>query len=106
MLVTGCALLVISQFIRQLTRQGKRLSAQATAANGELTQRTVLIIAHRISTIEHADKVIVLDFGRVVETGTVTQLLAAEGLFSRFYALQLRNRHSGEESRAEAVPAQ
>src|ERR1700761_2999570 len=38
MLVTGCALLVISQLIRQLTRQGKRLSAQATTANGELTQ--------------------------------------------------------------------
>jgi ATP-binding cassette, subfamily B, bacterial MsbA len=68
--------------------------------------RTVLIIAHRISTIEHADKVIVLDSGRVVESGTVTQLLAAEGLFSRFYALQLRNRHSGQERRVDSVPAQ
>jgi subfamily B ATP-binding cassette protein MsbA len=68
--------------------------------------RTVLIIAHRISTIEHADKVIVLDLGRVVESGTVTQLLTAEGMFSRFYALQLRNRHSGKELRVDAVPAQ
>jgi len=67
--------------------------------------RTVLIIAHRISTIEHADQVIVLDAGRVVESGTVTQLLAAEGLFSRFYALQLRNKHSGQELRVGAVPA-
>jgi|SRR5271157_1692897 len=67
--------------------------------------RTVLIVAHRISTIEHADKVIVLDFGRVIESGTVTQLLAAGGLFSRFYALQLRNKHSGEELGADAVPA-
>jgi ATP-binding cassette, subfamily B, bacterial MsbA len=68
--------------------------------------RTVLIIAHRISTIEHADKVIVLDSGRIVESGTVRQLLAAEGLFSRFYALQLRNRHSGRELRVDSVPSQ
>ena len=68
--------------------------------------RTVLIVAHRISTIEHADKIIVLDFGRVVENGTVKQLLAAGGLFSRFYALQLRNKHSGEGLPAHAAPAQ
>jgi ATP-binding cassette, subfamily B, bacterial MsbA len=67
--------------------------------------RTVLIVAHRISTIEHADKIIVLELGRVVESGTVTQLLAAGGLFSRFYALQLRNKHSVEELRSHAVPA-
>jgi subfamily B ATP-binding cassette protein MsbA len=57
--------------------------------------RTVVIIAHRISTVEHADKVIVLDSGRVVESGSVTQLLAKGGLFSRFYALQLRKTKVG-----------
>jgi ATP-binding cassette, subfamily B, bacterial MsbA len=61
--------------------------------------RTVVIIAHRISTIEHADKVIVLDAGKVVESGSVTQLLSKGGLFSRFYALQLRKRRTGEELR-------
>jgi ATP-binding cassette, subfamily B, bacterial MsbA len=64
--------------------------------------RTVLIIAHRISTIEHADNIIVLDQGRIVERGTVRQLLTGDGLFSRFYALQLRHGHSGEELRAHA----
>jgi subfamily B ATP-binding cassette protein MsbA len=68
--------------------------------------RTVLIIAHRISTIEHADKVIVLDAGRVIESGSVRQLLARDGLFSRFYALQIRKKHSGEELRAHALPGQ
>jgi ATP-binding cassette, subfamily B, bacterial MsbA len=68
--------------------------------------RTVLIIAHRISTIEHADKVIVLDSGRIVESGSVMELLARDGLFSRFYALQLRKRHSGEESRAHLLQIQ
>jgi subfamily B ATP-binding cassette protein MsbA len=57
--------------------------------------RTVVIIAHRISTIEHADKVIVLDSGKVVECGSVTQLLSKGGLFSRFYALQLRKTKVG-----------
>ena len=65
--------------------------------------RTVLIVAHRISTIEHADKIVVLDSGRVIESGTVTQLLAAGGLFSRFYALQLRNKHSGEKLPVERM---
>jgi ABC-type multidrug transport system fused ATPase/permease subunit len=59
-------------------------------------RRTVLIIAHRISTVEHADKVIVLDSGRVVECGAVSELLRKDGLFSRFYALQFR-KSSGEE---------
>jgi subfamily B ATP-binding cassette protein MsbA len=57
--------------------------------------RTILIIAHRISTIEHADKVIVFDAGRMVESGSVSQLLSKSGLFSRFYALQLRKTKVG-----------
>jgi ATP-binding cassette, subfamily B, bacterial MsbA len=65
--------------------------------------RTVLIVAHRISTIEHADKIIVLDSGRIVENGTTSQLLAAGGLFSRFYALQLRDKKSGKELHAQLV---
>jgi subfamily B ATP-binding cassette protein MsbA len=61
--------------------------------------RTVLVIAHRISTVEHADKIIVLDSGRIVESGTVPQLLAADGLFSRF-------KHSGQELCFHALSAQ
>jgi len=68
--------------------------------------RTVLIIAHRISTVEYADQVIVLDAGRVVESGPVTHLIAAGGLFAHFHALQLQNKHLTEESRAHGLPAQ
>jgi ATP-binding cassette, subfamily B, bacterial MsbA len=57
--------------------------------------RTVLIIAHRISTIEHADKVIVLEAGKAVESGSVTELLSKGGLFSRFYALHLQKTKVG-----------
>ena len=55
--------------------------------------RTVVMIAHRISTIERADKIIVLDGGKIVETGAIEQLLQHSGLFARLYALQ-RSAHA------------
>ena len=48
--------------------------------------RTVLMIAHRLSTVVGADRIIVLDAGRVVEQGTHTELLKAGGLYARMWA--------------------
>ncbi|MGA0608966.1 lipid A export permease/ATP-binding protein MsbA [Caldimonas sp. KR1-144] len=50
--------------------------------------RTSIVIAHRLSTIEAADRVVVLDEGRVIEEGTHAELIARGGLFSRLHALQ------------------
>jgi subfamily B ATP-binding cassette protein MsbA len=50
--------------------------------------RTTLIVAHRLSTIEHADRVVVLDQGRVVESGTHADLLTRGGLYARLQAMQ------------------
>ncbi len=50
--------------------------------------RTVLVIAHRLATVQRADRICVLDQGRLVATGTHTQLIAAGGLYARLAALQ------------------
>ncbi|MGN0034113.1 MAG: ATP-binding cassette domain-containing protein [Coriobacteriales bacterium] len=48
--------------------------------------RTVIMIAHRLSTVVGADKIVVLDSGSVVEEGTHDQLVSADGLYSRMWA--------------------
>jgi ATP-binding cassette, subfamily B, bacterial MsbA len=65
--------------------------------------RTVIIIAHRISTIENADQVIVLDAGRVLEYGKVQDLITAGGYFSKLYALQFKKRHGPAEVRNSVI---
>ena len=50
--------------------------------------RTIFIIAHRLSTIRHAGRIVVLDAGKVVETGTHQELLAKGIIYPRFHEIQ------------------
>ena len=52
--------------------------------------RTTLIVAHRLSTIEHADRVVVIEGGRVAEQGPHAALIAQGGLYARLHAMQFK----------------
>jgi ATP-binding cassette subfamily B protein/subfamily B ATP-binding cassette protein MsbA len=56
--------------------------------------RTTILIAHRLSTVRHADRILVLHRGELVEAGTDRELLAAGGLFSRLWGLAYQGGHS------------
>jgi subfamily B ATP-binding cassette protein MsbA len=49
--------------------------------------RTTLIVAHRISTVEHADRIVVMSAGHIVEQGSHAQLVQQSGLYSRLHQL-------------------
>ena len=55
-----------------------------------MANRTTLVIAHRLSTIEKADVIMVMEHGRIVERGSHTELLAADGHYARLHAMQFR----------------
>jgi len=56
-----------------------------------MQDRTTFVIAHRLSTVQHADRILVLEDGRIVETGTHSELIEHDGLYSHLYALQFRD---------------
>ena len=56
-----------------------------------MENRTTVVIAHRLSTIRNADRICVMEEGRIVEEGTHEELLLLEGRYSQLHALQFRN---------------
>jgi ATP-binding cassette subfamily B protein len=65
--------------------------------------RTTLVIAHRLATVMRADRIVVLDGGKVVDQGTHAELAARGGLYARLAALQFG---TGEKPQAPVVPAE
>jgi ATP-binding cassette, subfamily B, bacterial MsbA len=69
-----------------------------------LVGRTTLIIAHRLSTVRRADRLIVMDRGRVVEDGTHGELLELSGLYARLYQRQFRDEDTVEQDAQPSIP--
>jgi ATP-binding cassette subfamily B protein len=53
-----------------------------------MTNRTTLVIAHRLATVQRADRIVVMDQGRIVETGSHAQLVRRDGLYAHLARLQ------------------
>ncbi|MEM9057228.1 MAG: ATP-binding cassette domain-containing protein, partial [Pseudomonadota bacterium] len=76
-----------------------------TALDGLMRNRTTLVIAHRLSTVESADRIVVLHQGRIVESGTHSELLAMRGSYAALYEMQFNERASGSAEDADGSVA-
>ncbi|GGA74433.1 lipid A export ATP-binding/permease protein MsbA [Arenimonas soli] len=86
-------ILILDEATAALDTESERLVQDAL--NRLIPDRTTLVIAHRLSTVEHADQVLVLDGGRLVEQGTHASLLEKGGLYAHLHRMQFREPEAG-----------
>jgi subfamily B ATP-binding cassette protein MsbA len=86
-------ILILDEATAALDTESERLVQDAL--NRLIPEHTTLVIAHRLSTVEHADQVLVLDAGKLVEQGTHAELLARGGLYAHLHRMQFREPEAG-----------
>jgi subfamily B ATP-binding cassette protein MsbA len=85
-LLKNSPVLILDEATSSLDTKSERRIQEALSTL--MKDRTTLVIAHRLSTVESADQIIVLDQGRVVESGTHKELLAAAGVYAGLHEMQ------------------
>jgi len=85
-LVRGAPILLLDEATSALDAENERLVQQALA--DAMQGRTTLVIAHRLATVLAADRIVVMEAGKVVETGTHAELIGRGGLYARLAELQ------------------
>jgi subfamily B ATP-binding cassette protein MsbA len=82
-------ILILDEATSALDAESER--AVQDALQKLMHKRTSIVIAHRLSTVHHADRIVVMDAGRIVESGTHSQLIKSNGHYARLYELGLHD---------------
>jgi ATP-binding cassette, subfamily B, bacterial MsbA len=102
-LIKDAPIILLDEATASLDSESER---QVQDAMGHLCQgRTTLVIAHRLATITHADRILVVEDGLIVESGRHEELLRKGGRYASFYRLQLRDQAPTHEPIAAAAQA-
>ncbi len=105
-LLSDPPILILDEATSALDVESERLVQEAI--DRLLHGRTVFVIAHRLATIQHADRILVFDGGRLLEEGSHDQLLVHGGVYARLHAMQFDRRHGepGGDALANVVVAE
>jgi subfamily B ATP-binding cassette protein MsbA len=87
-ILKNAPILILDEATSSLDNESER--AVQAALDELMKGRTTICIAHRLSTVRHADVILVLDHGRIAESGRHDELLALKGIYSKLYYLQFR----------------
>src|SRR3978361_1165087 len=85
-ILKNAPILILDEATSSLDTESESLVGEALS--NLMAERTVLVIAHRLSTVRRANRIIVIEAGRVVEMGTHAELLLLNGTYHRLYAMQ------------------